>query len=293
MGIGSSTIDMKLNIKRTVEEDCTLENKYRIVLQSLNNNQDDCVEHFYEMINIFIDNYKNEVNDIVSFKKDLKMILHIINIMILDGNVLQEMNDEYKSQPDDFLLKEINDLTEFKNSIEYLHNKIESCEITEDKKIMDEEFGKSCNKCLSYLDEKAEAMSSFNNDLQELNAKMEKTIEMLQKLAPNIKIPSEFNEQMPECLLDEMNESLKQGKLPDKMNVDFDKESIKKFEENIENMEKLDKENIPEDSEIVEVVQIEPEESEEMKELLSKLNTEDKQKLQELLSKEDENKSKS
>ena len=213
--------------------------------------------------------------------------------MVLDGNILEELNDEYKSNPDDFLLKEINDLTEFKNSMEYLQNKVESCEITEDKKIMDEEFGNICRKCLSYLDEKAEAMSSFNQDLQELNAKMEKTVEMLQKLAPNVKIPNEFNEQMPECLLDEMNEYLKEGKLPNGMKVDFDKESIKKFEENIENMKKLDEESIPEDSEIVEVVQMEPDENEQLKELLSKVKNEDSKELaNELLSrlnKEDAN----
>lgn len=292
MGIGSSTIDMSVPIKRKVEKDFTIENKYRITLQSLDNNQDDCVEHFYDMINIFVNNYENQVIDISLFRKDLKMILHIINVMILDGNVLEEMNDEYKSQPDDFLLEEINDLTEFKNNIEYLQNNIESCEITDDQKIMDKAFGEACTKCVSYLSKKAEAMSSFNKDLEELNAKMDKTVEMLKKLNSNIKIPDEFYHQIPECLIDEMNESLKEGKLPDKMNVDFDEGSIKKFEENVENMEKLELESIPEDSEIVEVVQMKPEGSEEMKELLSKLTSEDKEKLQELLLKEDENKSK-
>ena len=294
MGIGSSTIDMKMNLKRDVKKESTIEDKYRITLQSLDNNQDDCVEHFYDMINIFANNYENQVIDISLFRKDLKMILHIINIMILDGNVLEELNDEYKSQPDDFLLEEINDLTEFKNNIEYLQNNIESCEITDDQKIMDEAFGKACTKCVFYLGKKAEAMSSFNKDLEELNAKMEQTVEMLQKLNPNIKVPSEFYDRMPECLIDEMNESLKEGKLPDKMKVDFDEGSIKKFEENVENMEKLELESIPEDSEVVEVVQIKPQENDEMKELLSKLTTEDKQKLQELLSKEDnDNKSNS
>ena len=293
MGIGSSTIDMKMNLKRDVKKESTIEDKYRITLQSLDNNQDDCVEHFYDMINIFANNYENQVIDISFFRKDLKMILHIINIMILDENVLKEMNDEYKSQPDDFLLQEINDLTEFKNNIEYLQNNIESCEITDDQKIMDEAFGEACTKCVSYLGKKAEAMSSFTQDLQELNEKMEKTVEMLQKLNPNIKVPSEFYDRMPECLIDEMNESLKEGKLPDKMKVDFDEESIKKFEENVENMENLELESTPKDSEIVEVVQVKPEGSEEMKELLSKLTSEDKEKLQELLTKEySENKSK-
>ena len=272
MGIGSSTIDMKMNLKRDVKKESTIEDKYRITLQSLNNNQDDCVEHFYDMINIFANNYENQVIDISLFRKDLKMILHVINIMILDGNVLQDMNDEYKSYPDDILLKEINDLTEFKNNIEYLQNNIESCEITDDQKIMDEAFGKACNKCVSYLAIKAEAMSSFNKDLEELNGKMENCVEMLQKLNPNIKIPSEFYDQMPECLIDEMNESLKEGKLPDKMEVDFDEGSIKKFEENIENMEILDLENIPENSEIVELVKIEPNENTDIQELMSKLS---------------------
>ena len=59
--------------------------------------------------------------------------------------------------------------------------------------------------------------------------------------------------------------NLKEGKLPDKMKVDFDEGSIKKFEENVENMEKLELESIPEDSEVVEVVQIKPEENDEIK----------------------------
>jgi hypothetical protein len=272
MGIGNSIIDMKINTKINIEKESTIENKYRITLQSLDNNQDDCVEHFYDMINIFVDNYKNEVNDIASFKKDLKMILHVINIMILDGNVLQDMNDEYKSYPDDLLLQEINDLTEFKNSIDYLHNNIESCDITHDKKINDEAFREACTNCVTYLGKKAEAMSSFADDLKELNGKLEQTVDMLQKLHPGIHIPSEFNEQMPECLIDEMNESLKEGKLPDKMKVDFDEESIKKFQENVDNMEILDLENIPENSEIVEVVNVEPNENTNIQELISNLN---------------------
>ena len=133
------------------------------------------------MINIFANNYENQAIDILLFRKDLKMILHIINIMILDGNVLEEMNDEYKSYPDDFLLQEINDLTEFKNNIEYLQNNIESCEITDDQ-IMDQAFGEACTKCVSYLGKKAEAMSSFTHDLKELNDKLEQLSSYVTKL---------------------------------------------------------------------------------------------------------------
>ena len=90
--IDPSTIDVKLSHESKKEE--TIHDKYNKIKDIFKNDEDDeCVDIFNDIIKTFINNYSNEKYiNLIDLKRDFKLIVKLINSIIIEEGLIKNLN---------------------------------------------------------------------------------------------------------------------------------------------------------------------------------------------------------
>lgn len=176
MGIGPSTIDVKLSHESKKEE--TIHDKYNKIKDIFKNDQhDECVDIFNDIIKTFINNYsKQKYINLIDLKKDFKLIVQLINSIIIEEGLIKEIELEYEENPSEELSKELNDFKDFNKNMKFIEDNIDS--ISFEKNELSDTF----NLVLKYLEKKSKELDSMKNQIINLNNKLEQTINMLNEV---------------------------------------------------------------------------------------------------------------
>lgn len=175
MGLVNSIVDLKQEIVINTE----FTEKYNEIISMINNEEiNDAVDLFYNILSIYLETYKSNENIILeNFRNDSKLVFELMYKLFVSDEVKKEIESDLLKEPDnELLISEYNEYIEFIGNIKYIRENVEKITLDGDDNIL----SNRCKSCILFLKKKESDMNELNKSISNLNNSLKKAMEKLQ-----------------------------------------------------------------------------------------------------------------